>query len=98
LKILKGGSAEVKPNVWKKFDIELDESDLQAIVVKHNLDLSKMSVINKYQVLVKQADLLVTLQMESEGLSGEKSVETLSAEFRALIGQLPKVEANADSV
>lgn len=97
MKILKGGSAEVKPNVWKKFDIELDESDLQAITVKHNLDTSKLSVIMKYQLMVKQADLLITLQMESEGLTGDKSVETLSGEFRSLISQLPKVEANADS-
>lgn len=89
MKILRGGSAEVAPNRWFKFDIELDESDLQALTVKHNL--SGLTVIQKYKLLVKQAELLTTIEMESQGLSGDKSAVTLKDEFDTLVESLPKV-------
>jgi hypothetical protein len=92
LRVLKGGSAEVAPNKWAKFDIELDESDLQAIVVKNNLDYSKLSVGQKYSILTKQAEVLITHQMELEGLRGEKSSSDLILEFHKLLENMPKVE------
>jgi hypothetical protein len=92
LKVLKGGSAEVAPNRWAKFDIELDESDLQAIVVKNNLDAEKLSVGQKYSILTKQAEILITHQMEREGLKGEKSSTDLILEFQQVVDNMPKVE------
>ena len=90
MKILKGGSAEVANNRWVKFDIELDESDLQAIVIKNGIDGSKLTVGQKYQTLVKQAEVLVTLQMEGEGMTGEKSSRELLEDFKAYVSSLPK--------
>lgn len=90
MKILRGGSAEVRPNRWFKFDIELDESDLQALVVKHNLD--DLTVIQKYKLLVKQAELLTTIEMESQGLAGEKPAKEIVAEFNSLVDSLPKAD------
>lgn len=89
MKILKGGSAEVRNGKWIKFDLELDESDLQALTVRYNL--ADLTVIQKYTLLVKQAELLITVQMESEGVTGDKSSKDLVAEFNALIEKLPKV-------
>lgn len=88
MKILRGGSAEIKPNKWHKFDIELDESDLQAIVVKHNLDYSKLTVISKYKILVKQAEILVTAEMNSQGVQGEQSLGELTESFNNYVAGL----------
>jgi hypothetical protein len=92
LRVLRGGSAEVESNKWFKFDIELDESDLQAIVIKNDLDAGKLTVGQKYQLLVSQADILVTLQMEGQNLTGEKSSRILMAEFNALVSKMPHAE------
>ncbi len=92
MKILKGGSAEVDNNKWRKFDVELDESDLQAIVMKFGIDSSKLSVGQKYLTMVKQAEILVAMDFETAGLTGEKSVRELTAEFLAYVETLPKAE------
>ncbi len=95
MKILKGGTAEVQKdskNFWKKFDIELDESDLQAIVVKNNLDYDKLTVGAKYKLLVSQAEILVAIEFESDGLRGDKSSSELAQAFVDLLNSLPKVE------
>lgn len=89
MKILRGGSAEVKPNQWFKFDIELDEQDLLALTVKHNL--SQLTVIQKYKLLVKQAELLTTIEMESQGLIGDKRASEILSDFNTLVESLPKV-------
>lgn len=89
MKILRGGSAEVRSNQWFKFDIELDESDLQALRIKHNL--GDLTVIQKYKLLVKQAELLTTIEMEAQGLNGDKRASELLIEFNELIEYLPKV-------
>ncbi len=91
MKILRGGSAEIRPNKWHKFDIELDEGDLQALVVKHGL--ADLTVIQKYKLLVKQAELLVTVEMEGQGVVGDKTSRDLMAELNSLVESLPKVEA-----
>lgn len=88
MKILRGGSAEIKPNKWHKFDIELDESDLQAIVVKYGLDYSKLTVISKYKLLTWQAEILVTAEMNSQGAEGHKSIGDLTQIFNNYIENL----------
>lgn len=93
MKILKGGSAEVAPNRWKKFDIELDESDLQAIVVKNNIDYAQLTVGQKYNLLVKQAEILISVQFESEGLRGEESSVAVMAKFQKILETMPRKES-----
>lgn len=92
MKVLRGGSAEVKPNRWFKFDVELDESDLQAIVVKHSLDYPELTVGMKYTILAKQAEILTTVEMESQGLQGEESSRDLVQKFVFFLNSLPKTE------
>lgn len=91
MRILRGGSTEIKSNQWFKFDIELDESDLQALIVKHNLDYSKLTVIQKFNLLSLQAELLVTVQMEQKGATGERSIAEYVAQLQDCINKLPKV-------
>jgi hypothetical protein len=93
LRILRGGSAEVSTNKWVKFDVELDESDLQALAVKNGLALESLTVIQKFQLLVSQAELLVTVQMENLGAQGSDDVLTLKTRLKNLIATLPKDDA-----
>lgn len=93
MRVLRGGSAEVAQNKWFKFDVELDESDLQAIVVKNSLDGAKLTVGQKYQLLVTQAELLVTLQMEGQGTTGQKSSRDIMMEFNSLLEKMPHVDS-----
>lgn len=88
MKILRGGSAEVRPNNWFKFDVELDESDLQAIVVKYGLDYDKLTVIDKYRLLKTQAELLTTIEMEQQGAVGQVSARDLSQQLLKVISDL----------
>lgn len=88
MRILRGGSAEVRPNNWFKFDIELDESDLQAIVVKYGLDYDKLTVIDKYRIMTKQAELLTTIEMEQQGAVGQNSVADLKTAFMKIVNDL----------
>lgn len=92
MKILRGGTTELPNNKWYKFDIELDESDLQAIVIKNRLDYDKLTVVNKFRIMSMQAELLVTAQMESQGVSGEKSTREYTAMLSEYIEKLPKTE------
>lgn len=90
MRILRGGSAEIRSNQWHKFDIELDESDLQAIVVKYNLAYAQLSVVQKYKILVKQAELLVTAEMQAHGAEGEYSLASLNEDLLGYLETLPK--------
>lgn len=91
MRILRGGSTEIRSNEWFKFDVELDESDLQALVIKHAIDYEKLTVIQKFQFLSLQAEIFVTAQMESRGASGETSLKNLQTNFENFIAKLPKV-------
>lgn len=90
MKIVRGGSAENKDKRWVKFDIELDESDLQAETIQHNL--APLTVIQKYTLLTKLAELLVTVRMETLGVGGADS-SALNKAYRDYVANLPKASA-----
>jgi hypothetical protein len=92
VRILRGGSAESTSGRWVKFDVELDESDIQAEVIKHNLAGRDLSVIQKYTLLVKLAELLVTVRMEALGVRGEQSSNDLNQSYKDYVASLPKAE------
>ncbi len=93
MRVLKGGSAETSSNKWFKFDVELDEGDLQAIVMQYGLDYDKLSVVQKYRMLSKQAEVLVTVEMEQAGLVGKVSSGSMVTSFKDFIATLPKVDS-----
>lgn len=93
MKILRGGSAETRSGKWFKFDIELDESDFQALVIKNNLDADKISLLQKYQLLTTQAELLVTVEMNKQGVDSEESSTVLVKRLKDIINALPRVAA-----
>lgn len=92
MRVLRGGSAEVKPNNWYKFDIELDESDLQAILVKNNIDSTVLTVGQKYKIMSAQAEILVTLEFENQGLNSDQSANQLTVNFLDMLSRLQKVQ------
>lgn len=71
MRVLRGGSAENSSGRWVKFDVELDESDYQKLLIENGLDDSIVSTIQKFKLLVKYAELLVTDRMESLGAKGD---------------------------
>jgi len=91
MRVLRGGSAENSSNRWVKFDVELDESDMQAEVIKYNLDASKLTVLQKYSLLVKLAELLVTVRMEALGVVGAASSKDLNQSYVDYVATLPRV-------
>ncbi len=93
MKVLRGGSAETSSNKWFKFDVELDEGDLQAITFQYGLDYDKLSVIQKYRILSKQAEVLVTVEMEQAGLTGKVSSNSAVIAFKEFVSALPKVDS-----
>lgn len=88
MRVLRGGSAENKSNRWVKFDVELDESDYQQLLVENGLDPSDLTVIQKFNLLVKYAELLVTVRMESLGAVGDSSSAELLQELKTFIDRL----------
>ncbi len=92
MRILRGGSAETANGKWVKFDVELDESDLQAEVVKYNLAGRDFTVIQKFTLLVKLAELLVTVRMEELGAKGEFPVAQLNQAYKDYVSSLPRAE------
>jgi hypothetical protein len=90
MRIVRGGSAETKDNRWVKFDIELDESDLQGETVKYNL--ADLTVIQKYTLLTKLAELLVTVRMETLGVKGEHDSASLNEAYKVYVSTLPRAD------
>ncbi len=93
MKVLRGGSAETSSNKWFKFDVELDENDLQAIAIQYSLDYGLLSVVQKYRILSKQAEILVSVEMEQAGLAGKVSSNSMVMAFKDFISTLPKVDS-----
>ena len=83
MKILRGGSAETANGKWVKFDVELDESDLQRILIEHELVHSgnrlaeklNLTVGQVFQILEAEAEMLVTLKMQMLGIPGASVAE-----------------------
>jgi hypothetical protein len=92
VKILRGGSAETASGKWVKFDIELDEGDIQSEVMKYNLAGPTLTVIQKYTLLVKLAELLVTVRMEELGATGDTAVTKLNQSYKDYVASLPRAE------
>jgi hypothetical protein len=92
MKVLRGGSAENSQGRWVKFDVELDESDIQAEVIKYNLAQEQLTVLQKYTLLVKLSELLVTVRMESLGVIGDVSASKLSQDYSDYVKSLPRQE------
>jgi hypothetical protein len=88
LKVLRGGSAENSSNRWVKFDVELDESDYQQLLIENQLDAFDLTTLQKFNLLVKYAELLVTVRMEALGSTGDVHSSVLLQELKAFIEKL----------
>jgi hypothetical protein len=88
LRVLRGGSAENSSGRWVKFDVELDESDYQKLLIENGLDAFDVSTIQKFKLLVKYAELLVTDRMESLGATGDFSSADLRQDLIDFITKL----------
>lgn len=79
MRILRGGSAESASGRWVKFDVELDESDLQRILVENDMVGAKLSVREVFTLLEAEAEVLVSVKMEQLGAKGAVSARDQAA-------------------
>lgn len=88
MRIVRGGSAQTHSGNWVKFDIELDEHDLQRILVENDMLDVQLTVRQVFSILVGEAELLVTVKLEQLGAKGEVAAKELSARQAALLDKL----------
>jgi len=88
LRVLRGGSAESAAGRWVKFDVELDESDYQQLLIENGFDTYDLTVVQKFNLLVKYAELLVTIRMEDLQVKGDHSASELLSNLKTYIHNL----------
>lgn len=87
MKVLRGGSAEVGSNKWVKFDIELDGSDLQRLLIENDLSDVTLTVREAFSLLEAEAETLVTLKMEQLGAKGDVTARDQAQRVTKLISK-----------
>lgn len=95
MKVRHGWSGEVKPNVWGKASVELEEDDLRRLLVQAGLPGDHpVSVANAYQLLEVEAERLLTAKLISRyGYDGAEQLAALGAQREALFTKLKAAAA-----
>jgi hypothetical protein len=88
LRIVRGGSAETASGRWVKFDVELDESDLQRILVENDMSGARLSVREVFSILEAEAETLILLKMEQLGARGDRSAREQAARVTKIMNKL----------
>lgn len=95
MRVGQGWSGEVKPNVWAKVNIELDDSDIQRVLNEenlHNLAVTDVPTDLAYQLLDILAERYVMAKLiHSHGFDPEKGMGRmmeLDVNRRKVLGQL----------
>lgn len=88
MRILRGGSAQTPSGKWIKFDVELDESDIQRLLIEHNIENATPTVRELFALLEAEAETLVSLKMEQFGVSGEISAKQHAARVTKLLNKI----------
>jgi hypothetical protein len=88
VRVVRGGSAETRDGRWVKFDVELDESDIQANAVEAGIDPIDLKVADKFLMLSLQAEWLVTLKMETMGVTSNFTAAELGQKFKDHLNKL----------
>lgn len=82
--VRQGWSGEVKPNQWAKFDVELDEGDLQRLLLMAGIDTlspAALPVSLAFQLLEVEAEFLVIAKLVARY---EYPAEQAGPQFKAL--------------
>lgn len=101
--VKQGWSGEVKPNVWAKVTVELDEGDLGRLLREHNVkvDPATIPVVAAYSLLEVEAELLILLKlMARHGYSKDEGVSEHAAFEQAklsIIDELRTLEVPAEA-
>lgn len=62
VKVLKGFSEELQKCQWAKADVELDSTDLEEMLLEHQIDVHGLTVSQKYAILSTEAEKLLTVE------------------------------------
>lgn len=90
MKVRHGWSGEIKPNVWGKAQIELEEEDLRRLLLQNGLPADfPISVAHAYQLLEVEAERLLTAKLISRyGFDGQNILTALTEQRTQLIDKL----------
>lgn len=95
MKVRHGWSGEVKPNVWAKAQVELEEEDLRRLLVQIGLpDFFPISVSHAYQLLEVEAERLLTVKLIARyGYDGDAALAALTEQRTKIINKLKDMAA-----
>jgi hypothetical protein len=99
MQVRQGWSGEIRPSVWAKFDVELDEEDLRRILMAHpRYDAGvAVSLPVAYKLLELEAERLVTLKLAHRyGYDAEAAAETITKLGRERGGLLTQIYPSAE--
>jgi len=88
LRIVRGGSAETASGKWVKFDVELDESDIQRILIANDIAGHVLSVRDAFQLLEAEAEFLVVAKMTQLGAVGDISFEDARGRANKILNKI----------
>lgn len=98
MRVRQGWSGEISPNTWAKFDVELDEDDLDRMLrsfhpVLIGLDAAEtLGHATSYQLLELEAEFLVTskliIRYGFNAVEGRRKLDELAARKRAILSPL----------
>jgi hypothetical protein len=88
VRLVRGGSAQTASGAWVKFDVELDESDLQRILIEHDMNGAQLSVREVFAILEAEAETLLILKMEQLGARSDKTAQQAAARVTKLMNKL----------
>lgn len=90
MKVRHGWSGEIKPNVWGKVQIELEEEDLRRLLMQNDLPADfPISVNHAYQLLEVEAERLLTAKLISRfGFDGQDQLAALTEQRIKIIEKL----------
>lgn len=89
---MEGWSGETSSGAWTKLEIALEEPDLERICVSHEIDLVRVPVPGRAQLLSLEAQRLIRVMMVERGVRSMESVrpelEAITDRQKNLVGKL----------
>lgn len=87
MKIRRGWSGEISTNQWVKFDIELEQNDLDALVTEEIPEaLGNLTVSEAYKLLGVQAQLIMLIDVAG-------SMKQAGSDITGVTAQIVEVKA-----
>lgn len=91
MKVLLGWSQEVETNHWERIDVELDETDLRAVLAENVPELESDALINpglKFVLMKTEIERLILVHQFDKGLVTKADANQALSENKAKRAQV----------